>query len=521
MVAILIVTHYQREAIMTEVSRLLAAGLLVVALTACGSTVATTPGAVAAGGARPVDNGLGAPAPVTSGPPGVAIAPGAVPDPGGGTSAGTAGAAPTRTLLGGGTSTGTSGTSAGTAANRSPIKIGIIYVNNDSGASSAGINNGNTFTPRRAYEALVAAYNARGGLAGRHINPVYVELKSSSTTLKADIEAGCNTFTQDQHVAAVLGGTGIYSEDLSGCLAKARTPQISGDYALGDTDSLKRAPYLLQAVTLTVDDRVGLMLERLTTAGRLTAKDKLGIVVEGCPFDQRAYTRTVQPIAKRLGLTIAQKVEARCFGDIRDLGGQASDMQSAVLKFQTNGVNKVVFVSGSVESNMLLYFATAAESQSYHPGYALTSAAAAALQEANTPKAQLANAVGLGWMPSLDSSHVPPLLPAGRRCLQDLQKAAGLTPQSPADRVYAFGACDTVGLYDAALRATHGDPNVSGVLASVAALRTGFAGATSYGERTDFSAGRRTGPAQGRIFAWSTGCTCFDYTGSPVSLTNG
>jgi hypothetical protein len=516
----LIVTHYQRKATMTDVSRLLSAGLLAVALTACGSTVAARPGAVAAGGSAPVVNGLGAPAPATSGPPGVATAPGAVPGLGGGTSTGTAGGAPTRTLPGGGTSTGTTGTSTGTAANRSPIKIGIIYVNNDSGASSAGINNGNTFTPRRAYEALVAAYNARGGVAGRHINPVYVELKSSSTTLKSDIEAGCNTFTQDEHVAAVLGGTGIYSEDLSDCLAKARTPQISGDYALGDSDSLKRAPYLLQPVTLTVDDRARLMLERLTTAGRVTAKDKLGIVVEGCPFDQRAYTRTVQPTAKRLGLTIAQKVEARCFGDIRDLGGQASDMQSAVLKFQTNGVNKVLFVSGSVESNMLLYFATAAESQSYHPGYALTSAAAAALQEANTPKAQLANAVGLGWMPSLDSSRVPPLLPAGRSCLQDLQKAAGLTPQGPADRVYAFGACDTVGLYDAALRATHGNPDVAGVLASVAALRTGFAGATSYGERTDFSAGRRTGPAQGRIFAWSTACTCFDYTGSPVSLTN-
>lgn len=496
---------------MPDLSRLLVAGLLAAAVTGCGSTVTTAPGAVGPGVAAPVDNGLGPPAPAPTGLPSAATVTGAPNGPGGAAT----------TVTSGGTSSGTSGTSTGTAANRDPIKIGIIYVNNDQGASSAGINNGNTFTPRRAYEALVAAYNARGGIAGRHINPVYVELKSSSTSLKTDIEAGCNTFTQDEHVAAVLGGTGIYSEDLSDCLAKARTPQISGDYGLGDNDSLRRAPYLIPAVTLTVDDRVRLMLERLTTAGRLTAKDKLGIVVEGCPFDQRAYTRTVQPTAKRLGLTIAQKVEARCFEDIRDLGGQASDMQSAVLKFETNGVNKVLFVSGSVEGNLLLYFATAAESQSYHPGYALTSAAAAAVQEANTPKAQLANAVGLGWMPSLDSSRVPPLLPAGRRCLQDLQKGAGVTPRSPADRVYAFAACDTLGLYDATLRATRGNVDVSAVLAAVSALRTGFAAATTDGERTDFSSGRRTGPAQGRVFAWSTACTCFDYTGSPVSLTNG
>jgi hypothetical protein len=145
---------------------------------------------------------------------------------------------------------------------------------------------------------------------------------------------------------------------------------------------------------------------------------------------------------------------------------------------------------------------------------------APAVQEANTPKTQLANAVGLGWMPSIDSSRVPPVLPGTRRCLQDLQKGAGIAPQSPADRVYAFGACDTVSLYDAALRATHGNADVSRVLAAVSALRMAFPAATSYGEKTDFSNGRRTGPAQGRIFAWSTGCGCFDYTGSPVSLTN-
>jgi hypothetical protein len=420
----------------------------------------------------------------------------------------------------GGGANGSTKTTTGTTANRSPIKVGIIYVNNDSGAASAGIDNGNTFTPRRAYEALVSAYNSRGGVADRHINPVYVELTSSSTNLKGDIEAACNTFTQDEHVAAVWGDTGIHSEEFSDCLEKARTPQFAGQYALGDNDGLKRAPYLVPVATLTTDDRVRLLLERLTAAARLTSKDQLGIVVEGCPFDQRAYARTVEPTAKRLGLTIAQKVEARCFADIGDLGGQASDMQGAVLKFQTSGVNKVLFVSGSVEANLLLYFATSAESQGYHPGYALTSAAAPAVQEANTPKAQLANAVGLGWLPSMDTNHVTAPLPAARRCLQDMKKGAGLTPQGAVDRVYAYGACDTAALYDAALRATQGNADVSAVLAAVAGLGTGFAGAESFGERTDFTGGRRTGPAQGRIFAWSTGCSCFDYTGSPVSLTN-
>jgi hypothetical protein len=410
------------------------------------------------------------------------------------------------------------GTAAPTA-NRTPIKLGIIYVNNDSGASSAGIDNGNSFTPRKAYEAVVAAYNARGGVAGRRIQPVYVELKSSSTTLAADVEAGCNRFTHDEHVSAVLGGTGIYSEAFSACLTNARTPQITGEYAMGDADSLRRAPYLLPVATLTVDDRFRLVLERLTAAGRLTPKDQLGIVIEGCPLDQRAYARSVLPTARRLGLTVAQTVESQCFEDIRDLGGQAANMQNAVLRFQTNRVTKVLFVSGSVESNLLLYFALAAEAQGYHPGYALTSAAAPAVQEANTPAAQLANAVGLGWLPSTDSALARAPLPAARSCLSDL-KRQGVTPTGAVDKAYAFGACDTIGLYDAALQVTQGNADVAGVLAAVQGLQTGFAGATSYGERTDFRGGRRTGPAQGRLFAWSGACTCFDYTGSPLSLTH-
>lgn len=496
---------------------LLVATVLCTAVSGCGTTVpvqSRAAGPVASVGS---DQGLAGLAPVSSG-----IAAGgsgsATPLPAGVTSPG---AAPKGTSTGRSAGSGptlpTPRTAVGGAAEHSPIKIGIIYVNNDA-ASSAGISNGNTFTPRKAFEAIVAAYNARGGLAGRHIIPVFVELKSSSTSLKGDIEAGCVTFTQDEHVAAVWGSTGVYSEAFSACLAKARTPMVTGDYALGDAQALQRAPYVVAAATLTTDDRVRLLLERLFSAGLLTGKDRLGVVVEGCPFDQRAYVNAVEPTAKRLGLTIGQSVTARCFEAIGDLGGQASDMQSAVLKFQTNGVNKVLFVSGSVEANLMLYFATAAESQKYHPGYALTSGAAPAAQEANTPKAQLANAVGLGWLPSIDINHASPLLPAARQCLADLKRAGGITPQSAVDRSYAFSACDAAGLYGAALGASHGQADAASVLAALSTLRTSYQAASPFGERTDFSRGRRTGPAQGHVFAWSTSCGCFGYTGVPVGL---
>jgi len=50
----------------------------------------------------------------------------------------------------------------------------------------------------------------------------------------------------------------------------------------------------------------------------------------------------------------------------------------------------------------------------------LTSVAILAVQETNTPKAQLANAYGIGWIPSIDVSHSAAIGPAGKRCLKDL-----------------------------------------------------------------------------------------------------
>jgi hypothetical protein len=406
----------------------------------------------------------------------------------------------------------------GPVADRRPIKIGMIYTYNDDAAAAAGVDNGNTFTSKATFDAMVKAYNARGGVAGRRIVAVAVELSSNSTSLSSDLQAACDNFTQDEHVAVVFSAIGLFSEAFSACLAKAGTPQITGDYSMGDARSVAAVRTLLGVTTLTVDDRETALLTHMTSVRRITRADKLGVVVEGCPYNRRAYTSTVEPLAKRLGVPVVETLESRCFEDIGDLGGLGSDMQNAVLRFQTRGITHVVFVSGSVEGNAMFLFATAAETQGYHPTYLLTSAAAAAVQEANTPKAQLANAYGVGWIPALDVGHSPLTGAAAKRCLQDLHSTSGIMPQSAVDRYYAASTCDVFAMYDAVLRADRGASDARSVMAAVGGLGTGFAAAASFGESTDFRGGRRTGAAQARQFAWTAACGCFDYTGPPFSL---
>ena len=481
-------------------------------LVACGSTASAPSGlgsSSADDGMRVSAPGGGAGAQAPTRPPG---APGT-----GSGGVGDAIGVSSRPGTSGQSTTGGGPTTIAASADRSPVAVGILYTNNDA-AASAGVDNGNTFSPRAVFESFVTAYNARGGIAGRPIEPVYVELRSSSVDLPADLQAACATFTQDNDVAVVLSTTGVFSEELATCLSESGTPQIAGDYALGDADSLAAAPMLYAPATLTVDDRFGVLLDAVTDAGRVTTDDRIGVVVEGCAHNVRAYERSVEPAAARLGLTITERVDSRCFQGINDLSGLASEMGSAVLRFRTASVSTVLFISGSFEGNLMLLFGAAAESQGYRPDYALTSAVAAKIQEANTPPSQLANAVGLGWLPAIDS--VPPAdeLPAAQRCLHDLRAASGVVPASAADRYTVFTICDTFALYDAALVLTSGASDAASVAAAIDRLDRSFAASATEGEATDFGNGRRTGPARGRLFAWSAACDCFDYTSEPFGL---
>jgi hypothetical protein len=497
-------------------ARVVAAVAVIAFAAACGTTVAVPPASQGNAGlsGAAAGNGLG---PTTAPAAGGAVT---APQGSGGVATTSGGAAP-QVSAAAGQSSQAEVTAQGATAARGPVKVGLIYTYNDDAAAAAGVNNGNTFTLKAAYDAMVKAYNARGGIAGRRIIPVSVQLSSNSTSLQADMQAACDKFTQDEHVAVVLSGIGLFSEAFSHCLAKAGVPQITSDYALGDTRAMAAIPTLLGVTTLTVDDRETALLKHMTSVRRLTPSNKLGVVVEGCPYNQRAYTQTVEPLAKQLGVPVAQKVESRCFESIGDLGGLGSDMQNAVLRFQTAGITHVMFVSGSVEGNAMFLFATAADTQGYHPTYLLTSAAVAAVQETNTPKGQLANAYGVGWIPAIDASRSTLTGAAGKRCLRDLHAASGITPQGPTDRYYAASTCDVFALYDAALRLDQGASDARSVMSSVTGLGTGFAAAASFAESTDFRGGRRTGAAQARQFAWSGTCSCFGYTGQPFSLLAG
>jgi hypothetical protein len=400
---------------------------------------------------------------------------------------------------------------------RKPIEIGVLYPVNDA-AESFGVDNGDTFSPSEVVRAFVKSYNASGGIGGRRIEAVYANLNSASNDYEAQGQAACATFTEDHHVAAVLSNLGYYSDTLLTCLARASVPVVSGDWIAPDRRDADRFPLFFTPDALLGEMRMSLVVDHLKTSGWLQSRHKIGVVIEDCPVGQRVYANGLAPALRRAGLTVASTFETRCFRSVQDIGAQASQMSSAVLRFRQAGVNRVAFVSQGAEANLVFLFSTVAQEQGWFPGYAVSSTALPEALALNMSDEQLVNVKGVGWLPAFDTQDLkqaPPTSTA-RRCL-DRMKQLGITPASNTDYANIYGPCDSFGLYDALLRATNGDATPSVLSRAVRDLSDDYVSASTVGGKTTTSGGRIR-PSSGRLFAFVAERSRFEYTSTPFAL---
>jgi hypothetical protein len=298
---------------------------------------------------------------------------------------------------------------------------------------------------------------------------------------------------------------GLYSESFYACLAKAGVPVISGDVGPDRYDA-RAFPLLVTPDSMLGDTRVLQVAERLFASGWLTTQDKMGVVIEDCPINHRIYDNSLAPELKRIGIAVAATAAPHCFQSIGDLGTISAQMGSAVVQFRQRGVTKVMFVSQAQEGTMTYEFMLAAGNQGWYPGYAMSTASDATIQQSQggVPKQEFSNARGVGWMPPLDSSQRSQWTTTAttRMCLHRV-RAEGLRPSTGTDDIQVEEVCDTFVLYDAA---------VQGGLHTAA---TGFVSAATMSGATGFWDHGRLAPAEGRFFRYVPSRGGFVYTGQP------
>ena len=441
----------------------------------------------------------------TSGTTGTAL-------PGTGTSGrtGTTGGAGT---TGGGVLPGTSGstgasgttTTGGGARNHDPIQVGYVATSVGN-AAALGINAGSTYTDKAMFDALVAEYNAAGGLAGHRIVPVYGETDTASSNWAAQFAQVCAKFTQDNHVKVVVGYVFVFIKSFESCLAKAGIPHLYGGYQPGDVVDQRQYPWLIATGHPTVDGFDLTALDGALRTGLINAKTKMGFLTDSCADGDRAFTGTVVPWLRAHNVNY-QAVSMACSQGASDVSGAASAVSSAELRFAANGVN-LVFASGVA----LLVFMEDAQSQGYTPEY-VTAVGGAAL-EANGPANQMKHLHGFGWMPSIDvnPSHQPYGQTAGQKaCIAKLVRH-GLKPTQYNDFMAAYQACDGLELYARALAAT-GTTSAQPLVDAVGHAMATFQSAGTYSGGLRAASRQRGGPSVYRAYAWTDACSCSTYRG--------
>ena len=493
---------------------------LLVALSGCGTTVA---GAGAQQLASTTDNGLGVPLAPTGGTTsggtsssgsassgssqvaaGAPAAPGQAATRGPGGTAGVGGAAPAPALS-------TTGERV-----RTPISVGILAQGSANAAAAAlGANYSTSTTGADVARALVRYYNKHGGISGRQIKPVEYIVDVASGSYESEYEAACARFTQDNDVAVAISIlANAYYDNYESCLAKAGVPDITGPTGGTDDHDLAQYPSLISATAPSTNRRFEALMSRFRGDGFLSARSKVGIIVEGCPYNLRAYKTTIEPLAKRYGWSVERR-DVDCLRGFSEAGQFINQVGSAVVPFRTAEVDRVMFVS-NFEGVALLGFENAAHSQGYAPSYALTSTTGGAALAGQFQNDQLKRMRGVGWTPDLDIAARALPSAATKRC-RAMLASEGIQPQSKADDLLDL-VCDQFFVLEAALTKSGGQAERGALAAAFDALGSSHVSPYLIEGASSYRGGKHFGPRLYATWGYQAGCGCMAYLTRPAPL---
>lgn len=502
---------------------LVLSGVLVI--TACGSTVTdrvAQDGAGQAGtfagegagelGETGVPGEMGVPGETTQGRlPGVPGAVGGVPSNGGRPDAqpGEVGDSPGGALEPGGPQVVTPGTTT-----KQPIQIGVLITDTDSFKKTSGVGASFTTLTRDSVHAYIKAINAAGGVAGRKLTVVDATFNYTAANYDNEFQAVCEKFTKDNHVGAVIYDAIAYNQNFNTCLTQAGVPAFYMGQAgtqVGDSTEFANHPGLITAGSVSIDRRLQSILNRAIAGGFLRSGSKLGVIVETCPYNVRAYDRTLVPILARNKITVVRQ-DVDCGQGSADHGTGIGAVQSAVLRYKGEGVDSVMFDT-LYENGVVYYFAQAAQAQDYTPQYLLFHQQGCPECMAAFPREQLVKMRGFGGSPLWDVTHPPPppvaQAAARRNCLETV-KSQGVTG-SGIEQYFIFDSCDAVALLHRALTLSGGQAGTRHLVPAVDRLGTDYVSTMTLNGATRFGPGRHDGMELTAVSVYQTKCECFAY----------
>lgn len=404
----------------------------------------------------------------------------------------------------------------GTARITSPITVGMILTATTA-AATFGLKLDNTYTEQQFYDGLIAALNAKGGVAGRKVKAVYDTVDPMSSNWAQDYAEACQKFTQDNHVDVVLGYSFNYDPSFEACLARKGIPHLSTTFNVPDATELRQFPLLLNVDVPTIGRRTLLKVDGAVATGVLTPRSRVGVAYDSCPGTERSYKAEAEPVFARYHVNVVSEFAVSCVTGQSDSGRSQAEVQSMALRFASQNVTHVLFHSVS-EGPMMAFLMQNANSQRWYPTYVMSSLANLMFVTTNpqlVPTAQARNVKAFGWMPFEDVTvdKYPPITAPQKRC-KALFRTKEIVPKGSWDYKVAYTTCEVFFILEQALAATGGVSDGPTLIRGVQGLGRSFQSVSKLGGFSAFGRERHDAVLKTRPLVWFEACECFNYTGN-------
>lgn len=390
--------------------------------------------------------------------------------------------------------------------NAPSVEVGIMIASDaESFGKGLGLDFSHLGDQRGQAKAVIADLNARGGLGGRRIVPVFADFRlTRADSYSSQLEAICEKWTKDHKVVAGISIVNLPSEAVAACMQKSNAIYITPDQHAKLPDVYSRLPLLFDSANLGAWRMASSYVQALHSVSFFKDNPKIGLVRFDSGPTKDATDRVLKPELGRLGLKVSDEVTVPVPNSTSDISQTVTQAQSAVLRFKANGVTHVITI---LPGAWILFFMQQASNQNYFPKYGLSSYDwPHTLVRQGAPRDQLANSVGVGWdvTRDVDPNRLPyKTQPASERCRQIMGKG------SQGSRVSIY--CDGLFLLHAGA-AVAGAANGSQLASGIERLGTTFESPVLLGQ-TRLGPGKHDPAATYQQLNYDRSCNCFSYVG--------
>jgi ABC-type branched-subunit amino acid transport system substrate-binding protein len=411
------------------------------------------------------------------------------------------------TSSGGAGASGAGASAGGSSGTGGTISIGVHDANTGAAGAQYGVN-GLMGDQQALVRKVVDWINANGGMGGRKVELVYHITESLNGGFDQQAQEACTDLTEDHHVTAVISGAQTPTLNLVDCLARHNTPLIWDYHFMADQATFDKYANYLYMPSMVRTERLGVWMDALADSGYF--KDGVvGIIRYDNPLHKHLVDDVLRPRLAARGIQIRDEAAFRGATGAASAADLSAQSNSTVLRFQSEGINRILFAPTS--GVLPLLFMTAADSQGFHPRYSYTTYDIPAFQAENSGPSQLTGSVAFGWTPAGDVAgpQQPPLNPTAKRCVALTPDAS--PPANGSIRRYCNGLMFLKAVFDRGAA-----PTPASMRKVIESMGTSWESAWTL--ESTMTPARHDGASVGRLDAYDTGCSCYQYVGREYAI---